>query len=395
MVIGALALVILLSLSLAIVYFNRNHAFVYVSILWLAAGVFFFFTADAIAQSWVLFAGILFFVLGILEAYFGGWFSKRPPQLLNYSISDPSYFQPHAALGYGPRKGIQVKARKNFGNQKLYDVVYSINHDGLRMGFEGGDNGRVAALFFGCSYTFGEGVNDDETLPYVFEERSQGRFKAVNLGFHGYGPQQMLAVLENELEKPIVGDHRPGYAIYQAITPHVHRCAGRVTFEKSGPRYVLDGNGEPAFTRPFNNKLAGIFMSMLSRSHIARRFLTSTAEITSADIDLFVAIVRKSAEIFGERYGGVFYVLYWMYDKPWEIEIVSKLTAKGIKVIDVREFLPDHITKKEKYRIPYDYHPNPLAYEKIAEYLLAKLGVALPWNNMHQTRQPKVYYDRS
>ena len=47
-------------------------------------------------------------------------------------------------------------------------------------------------------------------------------------------------------------------------------------------------------------------------------------------------------------------------------EMFAKLNAKQIRVIKMEDLLPDHNPGEEKYRIPIDTHPSPLAYEEIA-----------------------------
>ena len=49
-------------------------------------------------------------------------------------------------------------------------------------------HGDRCVLFFGCSYTFGEGVNDTETLPYRTGVLAEGLLRMINFGLHSYGP---------------------------------------------------------------------------------------------------------------------------------------------------------------------------------------------------------------
>lgn len=53
----------------------------------------------------------------------------------------------------------------------IYDVGYSIDRNGLRVTAEGKP---PAVWFFGDSFTFGEGVEDDETLPAAYRASPAG-----------------------------------------------------------------------------------------------------------------------------------------------------------------------------------------------------------------------------
>jgi len=77
-----------------------------------------------------------------------------------------AFFQRDAWLGYRLAPNSRVVASRKKGEEILYEVVYSIDAEGRR------DTPTAHLqpdpqfmLFFGGSYTFGEGVNDDETMP--------------------------------------------------------------------------------------------------------------------------------------------------------------------------------------------------------------------------------------
>jgi hypothetical protein len=369
----SLLLIMALYASRAILHHIYKDTFIYLASVWLTVCIVLLLLARS---NWLrltaLYAGTVFVTIGGYEAYLAGWFSQPPPQLVDAVISNPTYDQQHPILGYTLQKNCQTRATKYYDKKLLYDVTYTINVHGWRIVPYPSPDSATAVAFLGCSYTFGEGVNDNETLPYRFAEKSGGRFKAFNFGIHGYGPYQMLAIFENELEKPALGARRPRYAIYQALVHHVARCTGHAFWDQAGPKYILDEQGEAIYTGPFQNLYRREFIKALMRSHIMRLRFSLMPQITSADIDLYVGIVKKSANIFHQRYGGEFYVLLWPEKSQAYTEVSTKLHAQQIKVIKVEDILPDYNTEEEKYRphIPIDYHPVPLTYEKIAEGLV-------------------------
>src|SRR5580700_8970859 len=81
-------------------------------------------------------------------------------------------------------------------------------------------------VFLGCSYAFGSGLEDNETLPYQLGVQSAGRYRTFNFSFEGYSPAQMLAQIEHGIVRRVV-DGSPQYAYYIAIPHHVWRVAGR------------------------------------------------------------------------------------------------------------------------------------------------------------------------
>src|SRR5262249_33581885 len=66
-----------------------------------------------------------------------------------------------------------AKLTYGFGTRTIYDVKYSIDDNGVRKALLHQSGKPV--FFFGCSFTFGVGVNDDETLPHQFSTISNLR----------------------------------------------------------------------------------------------------------------------------------------------------------------------------------------------------------------------------
>ena len=63
----------------------------------------------------------------------------------------------------------------------LHNVTYTTESNGLRVAPPWRKNDLAGTvLFFGCSFTFGEGLNDSETLPYQVGIQSGGRYRTLN-----------------------------------------------------------------------------------------------------------------------------------------------------------------------------------------------------------------------
>ena len=101
-------------------------------------------------------------------------------------------------LGYAATPSKSVHAWKIVGNDRVYDVTYSTDSHGFRVtpGFDPGASIAGTIAFFGGSFVFGEGLDDNETLPYHLAAHLGFRYRIVNAGFSGYGPHQMLRLLE-------------------------------------------------------------------------------------------------------------------------------------------------------------------------------------------------------
>ena len=89
-------------------------------------------------------------------------------------------------LGYGPPNDGSFSSIKLKNNDTVYSVIYSIK-DKIRITPSSNNKVNNQILFLGCSQTFGEGLNDNETLPHYFGLETNNFYQIKNYGFHGYG----------------------------------------------------------------------------------------------------------------------------------------------------------------------------------------------------------------
>ena len=163
------------------------------------------------------------------EAHFEGAYKA------NYFIADDE-------LGYGltpwKRRVSSIKRSDKDGGL-IYNVTYQINALGFRDAIHNG--GASPVFFFGDSFTFGEGVDDDDTLPAQFS-RIAGR-TVFNFGVHGYGPHQFLRMLEVDRPEKLGVADKPALVVYTLLADHVDRAAGRASWDREGPLYELSPAG--------------------------------------------------------------------------------------------------------------------------------------------------------
>jgi hypothetical protein len=155
------------------------------------------------------------------------WMKTHLPQTTS-TLSFDSY---HSLLGWYP-----LKNATNVTNEK---AVVNFNSDGIRgkqvLGIEKTiDTTRIVVV--GDSFSFGEGVNDDETYPAKLEKMLPNT-EVLNLAVHGYGIDQMTLRLNLD-----GFSYHPDYVIYAFIEDDLRRAV--LSFrDYMKPRYELvDGN---------------------------------------------------------------------------------------------------------------------------------------------------------
>jgi hypothetical protein len=357
--------------------------------LWLTWAAFLFAAILIVHGSWpraILFNfGIVLCLLAAGEAYLSTNEYTSPIFL------DGDFYVHDDVLGWAPNKGIEAHAIKlgpagllNHPAGLLFDTRYTIDSNGLRIAPPyRRDDLAGTVLFFGCSFTFGEGLKDNETLPYQVGAQSGGRYRTFNFGFEGYSPAQMLAEVEHGIVRRVV-DTTPRYAYYVAIPGHVWRVAGLVSWGGHAPRYVLDADGtvhqEGYFEdrRPLHERL-GIHRGVrqLKKSAIWRMLESPDSRITDDDLRLYFAVVRRSQELLNAQYPGIqFRVILWpVRNDPAYEKLRVGFIRMGIPLDVVDDILPGFRTDQSGFILsPADHHPNAVANRLIAQYVLNKIA---------------------
>lgn len=284
-------------------------------------------------------------------------------------------------VGYRLAPGTRVPEALWYGDEQVYAVVYTIDEKGLRIAppHRAGAEG-LCVLFFGGSFTFGTGIEDDETSPYQTGLFSGGRNRIYNFAYTGYGPHQMLAELQSGRVAESI-DCEPTHVIYQSVHDHVRRVAGRASWDLHGPRFVFQEDGTLVRRGNFDDGPPRFEQAWprLARSH-ALKILADDFEPGPRDYERFAAVVEASRDHLVSRYPGVrFQVLMW--NKPWKQDPAfwGDLQRRGIPVRFIDQVLPGYPEEKEGYAIgPRDGHPNRRANELIAGWVVREvLGQAV------------------
>ena len=147
------------------------------------------------------------------------------------------------ALGFKPRSNHQFT---HFDISKIAAdtaVVYSIVNHGAR------NTGTIESLkphhvaMLGASYTFGQGLDDSSTFPYILQDCSS-QYSVSNFGFMGYSPQQIHQLVQHrDWQKVFPSDS--GVVFYNYINHHVDRLRGDPfswAWLHHAPEFVLDEN---------------------------------------------------------------------------------------------------------------------------------------------------------
>jgi hypothetical protein len=330
--------------------------------------------------------GVLVVACGAIEV--GSWLSAPVAEGFDPAFGPGPMFVRHDDYGYGPATPSRTRVREVRGERVIYDVVYTIDDHGLRVAPPELDSARRrgCVVFFGCSNTYGDGVADDETLPWQVGVKSGGRFATRNFGFSGWGPHQMLATVQSGRVERTAGC-AVTHVVYLALYSHATRAAGRAFWDRDGPRYVLDAEARAVRAGNFSDvKSDGVLRPILKRlraSQLFRHYMAAGFDpheqpVMPAELDLLTAIVAATRDEAAVRFPGApFAVLFWDIGlEPVAVtDLTTRLAGRGLRVHALSRAIPDHGGDADlRYRLSEgDGHPTAAAYARIAEYVLREI----------------------
>jgi hypothetical protein len=200
--------------------------------------------------------------------------------------------------------------------------------------------GRIIIL--GCSFTFGDLVNDDENFPYLLGRDYWTDYKVVDRAFSAYGTGQAYIGMEDEL----AASPPPALILYGYLGYHQQRnyldkdWLGMLWYgHRKNPLFEVE-NGQVVFKGLVSVEQGRIRDDAL----IARE-----KEITTA---LLLSMTARCKE------KGVPFIVMLLHD-PWKKNpYYDELTRMGVPLIDLREVSHDFLGGG---------HPNPTWHRKMAD----------------------------
>jgi hypothetical protein len=273
------------------------------------------------------------------------------------------------------KPGASTARRITRDGEEIYRVTYTIGADGFRLTPGNPDDGPTDVNFFGGSFTFGEGLQDDETLPYYFQ-RFSGTRRVKNYGFHGHGPHHVLALLEGNS----TGAAKLNFLLTGPY--HADRTSCAAIWTAGHPRYVLDADGQPVRAgRCVIGVRNAAALALLRDSSIFHRLWPWLAPSQDAQFRLYLATVKQVHAMFRQR-GEPFLVGYidawrgFFRDPAWTDErILGALREDGIEIVNLTLGKGARPYPRKYYIHPFDQHPSAEANrdraQLLADYLSA------------------------
>jgi hypothetical protein len=276
----------------------------------------------------------------------------------------PGYSGYQPILGWGPEhpgvfRHVKLAAKTR---SVIFDVNYTIDEHRNRRVISAETGPAVA--FFGDSFTFGTGLQDSQTLPQIFADLYDRKLGVLNFGFPGYGPQQFLRALETDMFDSLLR-RRVRLFVYETAAFHAERTSCTAGFMMRAPRYEMV-DGRPTYRGACYQKWT-ILNQLFANTSLYHAFIEPALGGPSReDIDLYVAVLARAAELAREKYGAPTLVLYIRTSNRYlrrsgytEQGVMQHMREAGLDVLDVT--LDTAAFPGKPLTIPGDGHPSAVA----------------------------------
>jgi hypothetical protein len=323
---------------------------------------------EALRNGALIFSSV-FFSMALVETYM--YYANRSEIIITRTIP-VEWRQDETDIGSRPVPNTTATFEEALGGRLIDKVTYKFGDNGLREIPAAVQGGPHKVVFFGCSFMFGHGVEDDQTLPYYFVRAAGGTFEGFNFAGDGWGPHQMLREIETGFMRRAAGT--PELALYEAIPDHLRRVAGRAPWE-DGPKYDLCRDNEACYSGQYHTADYAICRRWLDRSWIVRFFENHSEKLSQpSDLPLYLAVLKRTRTLL-EQNGTRFVIVLWDQNELANT-ILKALKANQFDVIAMSSIFPES-DLKNGLLTQLDRHPSPATNQEIAAYLWKQVGEPL------------------
>ena len=284
----------------------------------------------------------------------------------------------HSQLGYTSLPG---KYKVTFEHKHSFNVTHLKNTlRATHLEFANSEKTNKPEIWiFGCSFTYGWSLSDEDTFPWVLQEKLSA-YEVVNFGVRGYSTVQMLIQLKDAIEKR----KKPDLVVVTYASFHDKRNVFLRGWQKGIARY---SNLGPLTALPYarldRNKKIFYGMARVGYSEFPfmrySSFMNWVEDDYNAIEESFYHSHEVSKALMREIFSlcnrnGIKLVIAGISNTPATFEMLRYCKGEGIMAFDMSVDL----SVPQNRNLPMNSHPSAFANRQYAEKLYAFLKDHLP-----------------
>ncbi len=212
---------------------------------------------------------------------------------------NPQPTVPDSLFAYRLPPNKTINHRYLFNDSLIYEQNYKIDSFSRRETHADTIAKDKFIAVAGCSFAFGYGVKDYETLSYFLQQQMPG-YEAYNYGVSGYGTQHLLLQTREKITSKEI-KQKQGVLVYFFIDNHLNRLVGSRRIIKlwgeNFPYFFLDNDKKPHQNGTFKTgrKWKTLFYKVLTNSAIVDILdLEIPLSISVDDFKLAATVIKES-----------------------------------------------------------------------------------------------------
>lgn len=295
------------------------------------------------------------------------WIVRRPD--ITWTPAE-RYHTSHPILGYITRPG---EFRFTYKGGYTFKVTNLDN--GLRIthplnSYPGRSKKEI--WIFGCSFTQGWSLNDEETYAWLLQEKFPD-YEVVNFGVDGYSTVQSLL----QFRLALASGNRPALVIVAYGHFHDERNTLTRTWMKtrltSGAGYAYGAVNLPYARLSNDNKLEILYKPLEYNEALLLRYSTlanliddtynKSLEDSYHSLEITQALIGELSSLC--KANGIEFVLAGILSDPATQAMLEHFNKEGVETVDISVDL----SRKENTNLPFDGHPSAIANKEYAQRL--------------------------
>lgn len=280
-------------------------------------------------------------------------------------------------VGARPAAGYDADVKRLWTDDTVaYRAHYSIDEHRRRRTPNPGPPRPDSLLLLGCSFTFGEGVDDDQTIA-AFAARAQPSFETFNHGIPGGGPGNVLRLsLRDDFT---AGVHGRVKVVYLVIDHQLNRLIGTLDVHRvpgwtsTLPDYRLGAAGAVEWHGMISQRrLERVVFGALAKSELLKLAnVQLPPRFTDEHFRLFAAVLAELRATLERRLPGSELYIAIHPGSPIGGALVPYLDERGLQSLDYSQVdLADYIDGRTE--LP-DRHPTAATNAFLARQLVTDL----------------------
>jgi hypothetical protein len=283
---------------------------------------------------------------------------------LFYQVSQKD---PHRLV---PCKNCDVRHILRHENSIIWDKFYSYGKDAQRAIAPATENPTQFFSMLGCSYSMGQGLNNNETIASNFS-KLRTDYAPYIFADMGIGPHSVLKVMEEDEFKDSIKQQNGVFVYLFSEDIHLARANGfmhELQWVYKSPYYEWNGDdlvtkGSFEEMRPLTNKFYRSVQSIFNMIGVRNNF----PMVTKGHREKLCRIVEKMKKVSEEKFPHSKFLVYQYPLSSGASDYMRDcFKRKNITYIENSERLVD-LTKIKELIYENDGHPNPIGAKYIAE----------------------------